>query len=124
MRVSRTCSVSTSLNNCLTTSVHSPPLESYKYAFWTDAGSFRHTHAYRTWPDLARVDAVWERAWQRVRGEGAVPRVAKKEDLIFFPVFEVPEWTPALAAWTLDDGPVDLDISEGELFPHMFHAVN
>ncbi|KAJ4483759.1 hypothetical protein J3R30DRAFT_1828569 [Lentinula aciculospora] len=32
----------------------------YSYAFWSDAGSFRKEHVYRSWPDSARVEEVWE----------------------------------------------------------------
>ncbi|KAF9459172.1 hypothetical protein BDZ94DRAFT_1199971, partial [Collybia nuda] len=82
----------------------------YRYAFWTDAGSFRHAHAYRGWPDPARVDDIWARA------HAPTPDRLTPADLVFFPVFEVPAWSPALAAWALPSGPVDLDISEGSFF--------
>jgi hypothetical protein len=110
--------------------------DDYDYAFWTDAGSFRHEHAYETWPDVVRVEEVWEsgfqlqrdqwKAWDAMRDsmpEDHVGRdrekerkaqVTSKEDLIFFPVYELPGkkelgWKEAL-------GPIDIDFSEGELF--------
>lgn len=87
----------------------------YKYAFWTDAGSFRHTHAYSAWPDPARVDAVWARAHARLQATIPTPDISAT-DLIFFPIFEPPAPSPALSGWTLPAGPVDLDISEGSFF--------
>jgi hypothetical protein len=116
--------------------------DDYDYAFWTDAGSFRHEHAYETWPDAVRVEEVWEsgfqlqreqwKAWDamsdsmreeyagRDREKERKAEVASKEDLIFFPVYELPRkqelgWKEAL-------GPIDIDFSEGDLTFRRFYS--
>lgn len=75
----------------------------YEYAFWNDAGSFRHEHTYTLWPDPWRVDRIWK---------NATLANAKEEDLLFFPIAALP---PAkMRSWKEDMGPVDYDISEGK----------
>ncbi|PPQ92596.1 hypothetical protein CVT25_007288 [Psilocybe cyanescens] len=80
----------------------------YEYAFWNDGGSFRRDHTYSGWPDPARVQQVWE--------EGSRLTGTKKEDLLFFPIFQLPE--PQLKDWTEDMGPIanPVQLSEGSFF--------
>lgn len=88
--------------------------EKYDYAFWVDAGSFRSEHAYRRWPDARRVEQVWDEAYRMSRKEG----LRGKEDLMFIPAFKLPG--KAEMTWSKQQGPVDIDFSEGEeyiLFP-------
>jgi len=112
--------------------------EDYDYGFWTDAGSFRHEHVYEAWPDVARVEEVWEagfrlqkeqwKVWDAMRDsmrgeyaawDGAVEKrekerkaeVVSKEDLMFFPVYELPGKNQL--KWKEELGPIDIDFSEG-----------
>lgn len=111
--------------------------EDYDYAFWTDAGSFRYQHAYDMWPDAVRVEDVWEaglrllmeqwRAWDAVRDDmrgdyaewDAIQKkekerraqVTRKEDLVFFPIYELPGKKEL--GWKEELGPIDIDFSEG-----------
>jgi hypothetical protein len=111
--------------------------EDYDYAFWTDAGSFRHEHAYEGWPDAARMEEVWEtgfrlqmeqwKAWDAMRddmqGDYAEwdiiqkkekerkAEVTSKEDLVFFPIYEFPGKKEL--GWKEELGPIDIDFSEG-----------
>ncbi|PPR07462.1 hypothetical protein CVT26_013432 [Gymnopilus dilepis] len=80
--------------------------EVYDYAFWNDAGSFRSEHPYTTWPDHWTVDRVWN-AGTLFNGKG-------EEDLLFFPVFDLPP--RKVRGWKEDMGPVDHEISEGSFF--------
>ncbi|KAF8183152.1 hypothetical protein BJ912DRAFT_1023254 [Pholiota molesta] len=77
--------------------------EVYDYAFWSDAGSFRDDHAYRAWPEPARVQEVMEDGGE----EGATPR-------IFLPLTGVPPRTARL--WREPQGPLDAEVSEGSFF--------
>ncbi len=77
--------------------------KTYDYVFWNDAGSFRDDHWYTAWPDPRRVTQVFE--------QGARKSGEKKEDLIFFPVAGMPYWSQRY--WKEDQGPVDVDFSEG-----------
>ncbi|KAH8110397.1 hypothetical protein DFH11DRAFT_1621038 [Phellopilus nigrolimitatus] len=83
-----------------------PAGTTYKYAFWTDAGSFRDAPVYADWPDVARVEEIW--------AEGARLSGTPAEDLIFFPVQRLPDVSMAL--WTENLGPIDNDFSEGSFF--------
>ncbi|KAF8058549.1 hypothetical protein FPV67DRAFT_508666 [Lyophyllum atratum] len=85
-------------------SQHTRGGEGYDYAFWTDAGSFREEHAYRAWPDPARVEEVFRAGKE---GGGNL-----KEDPVFFPLFTVPGRKEY--GWRVERGPVDMDFSEGE----------
>ncbi|PPQ97711.1 hypothetical protein CVT26_001901 [Gymnopilus dilepis] len=80
----------------------------YDYAFWNDGGSFRRTHRYKEWPSPARVEQVWE--------EGAKLTGRKKEDLLFFPIFQTPDWQ--LRKWKEGMGPIanSVQFSEGTLY--------
>ena len=77
--------------------------DNVEYAFWCDAGSFRRTHTYAAWPDLARLEEVWK--------DGEVLSGMKKEELVFFPLQHLPDVTMQL--WTENLGPIDNDVSEG-----------
>jgi len=83
-----------------------PSAPPYNYAFWTDAGAFRDTHAYSIWPDPVRVDEVWE--------EGAKTSGTRKEDLLFFPMWAPPH--ESMQFWGEGMGPVDNEFSEGSFF--------
>jgi hypothetical protein len=76
----------------------------YEYAFWNDAGSFRDNQIYGDWPDSRRVEEIW-------RAGSASTRTAK-EDLIFYPIVNIPP--TYLRHWVESNGPIDMDISEGE----------
>ncbi|KAJ6512121.1 hypothetical protein C8R47DRAFT_1093613 [Mycena vitilis] len=78
----------------------------YDYAFWSDAGSFRSTHKYKSWPDPARVRELWE--------EGSALSGEKAEDLLFFPLAGMPH--SSFRYWVEDHGPVDNEVSEGSFF--------
>ncbi|KAF5383500.1 hypothetical protein D9757_006169 [Collybiopsis confluens] len=78
----------------------------YSYAFWCDAGSFRHEHVYQNWPDSSRVEQIWEEA-------SGLSGVAK-EELLFFPMWEPPH--ASMNFWQDSLGPVDTDFSEGSFF--------
>ncbi|THH05190.1 hypothetical protein EW145_g4982 [Phellinidium pouzarii] len=82
------------------------PEDKYRYAFWSDAGSFRKTHTYSLWPDMKRVEEIWE--------EGRELSGTKKEDLIFFPMQRAPDVSMVL--WNENLGPIDNDFSEGSFF--------
>ena len=84
---------------------HLPPSRPrYKYAFWTDAGSFRDPHVYAAWPDPARVEEVWE--------EGSRESGIKQEDLLFFPMWGPPH--TSMQFWGPEMGPIDNEFSEGQ----------
>lgn len=87
-----------------------PHSASYNYAFWTDSGAFRDTHAYSVWPDPARVEEVWE--------EGARISGMRKEDLLFFPMWSTPH--ESMRFWGEGMGPVDNEFSEGKSCPFPF----
>ncbi|KAJ7505463.1 hypothetical protein B0H11DRAFT_2170298 [Mycena galericulata] len=78
----------------------------YDYAFWNDAGSFRSSHKYTSWPSPARVQEIWE--------EGSALTGEKPEDLLFFPLAGMPH--PSMKYWVQDHGPVDSEFSEGSFF--------
>ncbi|KAJ7707135.1 hypothetical protein B0H16DRAFT_1266329, partial [Mycena metata] len=78
----------------------------YDYAFWNDAGSFRTSHKYQDWPDPERIREIWE--------EGSVLTGEKEDDLLFFPITGLPD--ASLRFWEQDNGPVDVEFSEGSFF--------
>ncbi|EKM81286.1 hypothetical protein AGABI1DRAFT_56746, partial [Agaricus bisporus var. burnettii JB137-S8] len=90
--------------------------EVYDYAFWNDAGSFRYDHVYTEWPNPSRVEEVWNIGVERVVEAGGFTesRGKVKNDLLFFSFTGMFGW--AKRYWTEDDGPVDMDISEGSFF--------
>ena len=81
----------------------------YDYAFWNDAGSFRSEHRYKTWPDPRRVDQIW------ATGSEFAGRDAK--DLLFIPITHLP--ARKMSTWREDMGPVDYEVSEGELLVYI-----
>uniref|UniRef100_A0A8H8CFD6 Uncharacterized protein n=1 Tax=Psilocybe cubensis TaxID=181762 RepID=A0A8H8CFD6_PSICU len=82
--------------------------KSYDYAFWSDAGSFRREHYYTNWPDPGRVQQVWE--------EGSRLTGTKKEELLFFPIFDLPN--NSFKNWKVNMGPLanPVQFSEGSFF--------
>ena len=80
----------------------------YDYAFWNDAGSFRRNHVYENWPDPERIEQVWE--------EATVLTGKDKNDLLFFPIFQLPE--EQLSGWKEEMGPIanPVQFSEGSIF--------
>ena len=80
----------------------------YDYAFWNDGGSFRRNHIYENWPDPGRIEQVWEEA-STLTGKDKV-------DLLFFPIFQLPE--EKLSDWIEEMGPIanSVQFSEGSFF--------
>ena len=90
----------------------------YDYAFWNDGGSFRRNHVYENWPDPGRIEQVWEEA-TTLTGKD-------KDDLLFFPIFQLPE--EKLSDWKEEMGPIanPVQFSEGSSFftsPQFFYLV-
>ena len=79
-------------------------MREYDYVFWNDADSFKEDHAYSAWPDIGRLEKVWE--------EGSIISGTRKQDLIFMPVINPPSKDDKF--WTEDMGPIDVDFSEGK----------
>ncbi|KAG6917244.1 hypothetical protein DXG01_003276 [Tephrocybe rancida] len=77
--------------------------DTYDYAFWVDAGSFRAAHPFRTWPDPARVEEVFS---NRKEGES--------KDRVLFPLYKLPGRREF--PWRVEKGPLDMDFSEGSFF--------
>ncbi|PPQ71596.1 hypothetical protein CVT24_006456 [Panaeolus cyanescens] len=82
--------------------------KTYDYAFWNDGGSFRRNHRYSHWPDPDRVEQVYEEASRLTH--------QKKEDLLFFPVFQLPD--EKFKDWKETMGPIanSVQLSEGSFF--------
>ena len=80
----------------------------YDYAFWNDGGSFRRNHVYEHWPDPGRIEQVWEEA-SALTGKD-------KNDLLFFPIFQLPD--EKLWGWKEEMGPIanSVQFSEGPIF--------
>ena len=80
----------------------------YDYAYWNDGGSFRRNHVYENWPDPGRIEQVWEEA-STLTGKDKV-------DLLFFPIFQLPE--EKLSDWIEEMGPIanPVQFSEGSSF--------
>ena len=91
----------------------------YDYAFWNDGGSFRWSNVYKNWPDPGRIEQVWEEA-STLTGKD-------KNDLLFFPIFQLPE--EKLSNWIEEMGPINpvhwvwqfKAISEGSFFSQLFN---
>ncbi|KAG6809729.1 hypothetical protein H0H92_014970 [Tricholoma furcatifolium] len=77
----------------------------YDYAFWVDAGSFRAAHPFRMWPDPARVQEIF-----LSHREGA----DRMSDRVLIPLFTLPG--NKQHGWRVENGPVDMDFSEGSFF--------
>ena len=69
----------------------------YDYAFWNDGGSFRWNSVYENWPDPGRIEQVWE--------EASMLTGKDKNDLLFFPIFQLPE--EKLSDWVEEMGPIN-----------------
>lgn len=76
------------------------PNSEVKYAFWTDAGSFRENHAYSSWPSLPHIEETFSSLSSKVK--------------IFFPISRLPN--PSISLWSPSLGPVDVSFSEGSFF--------
>ncbi|KAG5634316.1 hypothetical protein H0H81_002433 [Sphagnurus paluster] len=76
------------------------PSVDYDYVFWSDAGAFRRVHAYRAWPDPARVQEVFRDA----------------HDKVLFPLYMLPSRKEY--SWIPEKGPVDTeeDFVQGSFF--------
>ncbi|KAF7965507.1 hypothetical protein HWV62_43096, partial [Athelia sp. TMB] len=74
----------------------------FKYAFWTDAGSFRNPHQYTAWPDAQRVEDVWQ--------EGSRETGTRADELFFVPSQGTPHGS--MQYWNEGMGPIDNEISE------------
>ena len=86
--------------------------KTYDYVFWNDGGSFREDSVYKDWPDINRLDEIWQ--------EGSKLSGTKAEDLLFFPI----QYPPYNAKdWKEDMGPIDTDFSEGKTFFELFPSV-
>lgn len=83
--------------------------ETYDYSFWNDAGSFRRNHRYNDWPSPGRVEQIWE--------EGSRLTGTQKKDLMFMPIFELPD--KKLKDWQEGMGPIanSVQFSEGAFYP-------
>jgi len=82
--------------------------KTYDYSFWNDAGSFRRNHRYTGWPNPEQVEQVWE--------EGSRLTGTRKEDLMFMPIFQLPD--EKLKHWEEEMGPIanSVQFSEGVFF--------
>ncbi|KAF8499351.1 hypothetical protein JB92DRAFT_2982209 [Gautieria morchelliformis] len=85
----------------------------YKYAFWVDAMTFRHKHAWQHWPAPERVDDVWT--------EGVKESGMKSKDLLFFPLEGMPD--SSMSLWSEGMGPINNRFSEGSFFGGMPDAI-
>ena len=77
--------------------------KTYDYVFWNDAGSFRENNVYKDWPDIIRLDEIWQ--------QGSNLSGTKAEDLLFFPI-QGPPYNAK--GWKEDMGPIDTDFCEGK----------
>lgn len=81
--------------------------KTFDYSFWNDAGSFRRDHRYNEWPNPGRVEQIWE--------EGSRLTGTEKKDLMFMPIFELPD--KKLRHWEEEMGPIanSVQFSEGAI---------
>lgn len=93
------------LQNALRKLAADKEMYDYEYAFWNDGGSFRKDHVYENWPDPGRIEQVWEEA-STLTGK-------HKDDLLFFPIYQLPE--EKLSGWIEEMGPIanPVQFSEG-----------
>lgn len=84
----------------------------YDYAFWNDGGSFRRNHVYENWPDPGRIERVWEEA-STLTGKD-------KNDLLFFPIFQLPE--KKISGWIEEMGPIANPEQFSEGFFFLYHS--
>ena len=77
--------------------------KTYDYVFWNDGGSFRENNVYKDWPDISRLDEVWQ--------QGSKLSGTKAEDLLFYAIQHPPY---DARDWKEDMGPIDTDFSQGK----------
>ena len=82
--------------------------KSVKYAFWVDIESFRDGLKVHGWPDAERVEDVFR--------EGAETTGKSKEELLFFPMNDVPNLT--MQWWREDMGPLSRNFVQS-VPPHL-----
>ena len=86
----------------------------FKYAFWADAITFRHTHVWQHWPAADRVDDIWT--------EGVKESGTKASDLMFFPLEGIPD--ASMSLWTDSFGPINNRVSKSSFFGGMPDAIS
>ena len=86
--------------------------KSIGYAFWVDVGSFQDGLRVYDWPDLERVKGVFE--------EGAEAAGRNEDELMFFPMNDVPN--PTMKWWREDMGPFYRDFAQGMSPPPPFSS--
>jgi hypothetical protein len=80
---------------------------STQWCFWSDAGALREAHAFREWPNIERVEDVFQ--------SGSETRNIPKSDLFFVPIYDAPTSSSRIRYWSATDGPMDLPMmSEGK----------
>ena len=78
-----------------------PGRGSVGYAFWVDVGSFQDGLKVRDWPNVERVKEVLK--------EGAEITGKSEDELVFFPINDVPN--PTMRWWQEDLGPFSRDFA-------------
>jgi len=81
----------------------SPGSKTIEYAFWVDIGSFRDGLKVHDWPNVERVKQVLK--------EGAEATGRSEDELVFFPMNDVPNLT--MQWWKEDMGPIYRDFAQG-----------
>ncbi|KAG8989679.1 hypothetical protein FRB94_004152 [Tulasnella sp. JGI-2019a] len=83
-----------------------------EWFFWSDAGSVRQRHTFKDWPDLERVEDLWDKGSR----ESGTP----VQDLLFMQIWDPPPASRRWRLWDQEDGTVDLGtsgmMSEGSFF--------
>ena len=82
-----------------------PGIQSIKYAFWVDIWNFRDGLTVHDWPDVERVKEVFK--------EGAEAARRSEDELMFFPMNDVPNLT--MQWWKEDMGPFYRNFAQGAL---------
>lgn len=82
-----------------------PGSKAIEYAFWVDIGSFNDGLLFHDWPNVERVREVFK--------EGAEAVGGSVDDLIFFPMNDVPNLT--MQWWKEDMGPFSKDFAQSML---------
>ncbi|KAG8858378.1 hypothetical protein FRB96_005263 [Tulasnella sp. 330] len=91
-----------------------------EWFFWSDAGSVRQSHTFEHWPDLSRIENLWEKGSR----ESGTPMT----DLLFMQIWDPPPPTKRWRLWEKkEDGTVDLGtsgmMSEGSFFGGKLPAI-
>ncbi|TDL14974.1 hypothetical protein BD410DRAFT_684353, partial [Rickenella mellea] len=87
----------------------------YKYAFWIDADDFSTKHRYGAWPDMARVEKLWEEEGRRETG-------MRPEQLMFFQIRGLPHVSMLL--WKEAMGPIVNQFSQASFFGGQIQAIS